>query len=251
MILDVSSTSFIKQNQEYTAMVQVVFSPKWFWGKDIFIDSIAAFVLILIAVFVTRYYRLKKSRNYLYFAISFYLIALSFLSKILINFTIYYQVLHTQVVGSMQYTQVILKSSEILSMSGLFFYRLLTLAGLFMLYSIYEKQSKANILLMAFFIITSVLFSNEGYYIFYILSFILLGIISNRYYQNYRNNKKKETRMLAASFGIITLSQLFFMIVNFRLYFYVVGEIIQLAGYIVLLITFIMVLSHGRKKNKG
>src|SRR3989344_5925755 len=116
-------------------MVQVVFSPKWFWGKDIFIDLIAAFVLILIAVFVTRYYRIKKSRNYLFFAISFYIIALSFLSKILINFTVYYQVLHTKVVGSIQYSQVLLKSSEVLAISGLVFYRILTLAGLFMLYS--------------------------------------------------------------------------------------------------------------------
>ena len=42
-----------------------------------------------------------------------------------------------------------------------------------------------------------------------------------------------------------------FQLFNFRLYFYVVGEAIQLAGYITLLATFIMVLSHGRKKNKG
>ena len=231
-------------------MVQLVFSPKWFWGKDIFIDSIAAFVLILIAVFVTRYYRIKKSRNYLYFAISFYLMALSFLSKILINFTIYYQVLHTQVIGSIQYTQIILKSSEILAISGLFFYRLLTLVGLFMLYSIYEKQSKANILLMAFFIITSVFFSKEEYYIFYILSFIFLGIISNRYYQNYKKNKKKETAMLAASFAVITLSQVLFIFVNFARYLYVAGEIMQLIGYVILLVTFVSVLKHGREKNK-
>ena len=159
--------------------------------------------------------------------------------------------LHTQVVGSIQYTQIILKSSEILAMSGLFFYRLLTLAGLFMLYSIYEKQSKANILLMAYFIITSVLFSNEQYYIFYILSFIFLGIISNRYYQNYRTNNKKEIRMLAASFAIITLSQVLFVFVDFTRHLYVAGEIIQLIGYIILLATFIMVLRHGRKKNKN
>ncbi len=231
-------------------MVQVVFSPKWFWGKDIFIDSISAFVLILIAVFVTRYYRINKSRNYLYFAISFYIIALSFLSKILINFTIYYQILHTQVIGSIQYTQTILRSSEILAISGLFFYRLLTLGGLFILYSIYEKQSKANILLMAFFIITSVFLSKEEYYIFYVLSFIFLGIISNRYYQNYKKNKKKETAMLAASFAVITLSQVPFILVSFTKHLYVVGEAMQLIGYIILLVTFVSVLKHGREKDK-
>lgn len=232
-------------------MVQVVFSPKWFWGKDIFIDAVALLVLLSIAVFATKYYRIKKSRNYLYLALSFYLIALSFFSKILINFTIYYQVLHTQVIGSIKYTQVILKSSEILAVSGLFFYRLFTLLGLFMLYSIYEKQSKANMFLMAYFVAISVFFSKEAYYIFYLTSFILLAIISNRYYQNYRKNREKASGTLAASFSVIALSQIFFMFVNFTKHFYVVGEAIQLIGYVVLLVAFITVLKHGREKNKG
>lgn len=232
-------------------MVQVVFSPKWFWGKDIFIDSIALIVLLLIAIFATKYYRIKKSKNYLYLALSFYLIALSFFSKILINFTIYYQVLHTQMIGSMEYTQLILKSSEILAVSGLFFYRLFTLLGLFMLYSIYERQSKANIILMIYFIIISIFFSKEEYYIFYLTSFIFLGVISNRYYQNYKKNKEKTSGLLASSFSVITLSQIFFMFVNFTKHFYVVGEAIQLIGYIILLVTFITVLKHGREKNKG
>lgn len=231
-------------------MVQVVFSPKWFWGKDIIIDSIALLVLLLIAIFATKYYRIKKSKNYLYLALSFYLIALSFFSKILINFTIYYQVLHTQVIGSIEYTQVILKSSEILAISGLFFYRLFTLLGLFLLYSIYEKQSKANIILMAYFMTISIFFSKEEYYIFYLTTFIFFGIISNRYYQNYRKNKEKTSGMLAASLSAITLSQVFFMSVKIAKYFYVAGEIIQLIGYIALLITFIMVLKHGREKDK-
>jgi len=232
-------------------MVQVVFSPKWFWGKDIFIDSIALLVLLCIAIFATKYYRIKKSRNYLYLALSFYLIALSFFSKILINFTIYYQVLHTQIIGSIEYTQVVLKSSEVLAFSGLFFYRLFTLLGLFALYSIYEKQSKANIILMSYFIIISTFLSTGEYYIFYLTCLIFLGVISNRYYQNYRKNKEKTSGMLAASFSVITLSQIFFMLVNFTKHFYVVAEAIQLLGYILLLVTFIMVLKHGREKNKS
>lgn len=232
-------------------MVQVVFSPKWFWGKDILIDSIALLVLLLIAVFAAKYYRIKKSKKHLYLALSFCLIALSFFSKILINFTIYYQVLHTQVIGSIKYTQVVLKSSEVLAVSGLFFYRLFTLLGLFLLYSIYEKQSKANIALMIYFIVISVFFSKEEYYIFYLTAFIILGVISNRFYQNYRKNKEKSSGMLAASFSVITLSQIFFMFVDFTKHFYVAGEAMQLIGYTLLLAAFITVLKHGREKNKG
>ncbi|MBI2541486.1 hypothetical protein HYV80_02145 [Candidatus Woesearchaeota archaeon] len=232
-------------------MVQVVFSPKWFWGKDIFIDSIALVVLLSIAIFATNFYRVKKSKNYLYLALSFYLIALSFFSKMLINFTIYYQVLHTRMIGSIEYSQVILKSSEILAVSGLFLYRLFTLLGFFMLYSIYEKQSKANIILVIYFTIISIFFSKEEYYIFYLTCLIFLGVISNRYYQNYRKNRKKTSGMLAASFSVIALSQIFFMFVKFTKHFYVVGEGIQLIGYILLLVTFITVLKHGREKDKS
>ena len=147
-------------------------------------------------------------------------------------------------------SQVVLKSSEILAVSGLFFYRLFTLLGLFVLYSIYEKQSKANIALMTYFIAISVFFSKEEYYIFYLTSLIFLGIISNRYYQNYKDNKENTSGMLATSFLIITLSQIFFIFANSAKHFYVVGEVIQLIGYIALLITFIRVLKHGREKDK-
>ena len=227
---------------------------EWFVGKDVFIDSIALVVLLLIAFFATRYYTLKKSRNYLFLALSFYSLALAFLSKILINFTISYRVLHTEVVGSMQYAQVITQSSEILEISGTLFYRLFTLFGLFLLYSIYEKQSKANVLMMVYLLAVAALFSKDQYplhYLFYLTCFLFFFIISNRYYQNYRENSEKTTKMLAVSFSVITLSQLLFMLRAFAKSFYVAGEIVQLIGYISLLATFIMVLKHGRKKNKN
>jgi hypothetical protein len=160
-------------------------------------------------------------------------------------------VLHTKVIGSMTYTQTILQSSEILSFSGLFLYRLFTLLGLYMLYSIYEKQSKANIVLLIYFIIVSIFFSKEEYYIFYLTCFILFAIISNRFYQNYGKNKEKASAMLAASFSVITISQAFFMLVNFTKHFYVAGEVVQLIGYVILLTAFVTVLRHGREKNKG
>ena len=59
--------------------------------------------------------------------------ALAFLSKILITFTINYKVLYTEAVRSMQYTTTIVKSSEVLSISGDLFYRIFTLVYTFLL----------------------------------------------------------------------------------------------------------------------
>ncbi|MEK6943479.1 MAG: hypothetical protein AABX00_05440 [Nanoarchaeota archaeon] len=227
---------------------------EWFFGKGIFIDSISLVVMLLIALSATKYYFVKKSRNYLFLALSFYSMALAFLSKILITFTINYKVLYTEAVRSMQYTTTIVKSSEVLSISGDLFYRIFTLVGLFLLYSIYEKQSKANIILMAYLLSLSALFTKDQYplyYLFYLTTFLFFGIISHRYYRNYRENKEKTTGMLAASFSIITLSQLLFLLKIASKSFYFAGEIVQLVGYTLLLVTFIMVLKHGRKKNKN
>jgi len=227
---------------------------EWFFGKDIFIDSISLVVLLLIAFFATKYYFVKKSRNYLFLALSFYSIALAFLCKILITFTINYRILHREVISSMQYTTTIVQSSEILLISGDLFYRLFTLIGLFLLYSIYERQSKANIILMTYLLALSALFTKDQYplyYLFYLTTFLFLGIITHRYYQNYKENRETTTGMLAASFCIITLSQLLFVLKVITKSFYFAGEIVQLIGYISLLATFIMVLKHGRKKNKN
>ena len=83
---------------------------------------------------------------------------------------------------------------------------------------------------------------------FHFLSFILLLLITYTYYKEYKKQKSPTTRLLAYSFAIITLSQLFFMFINLFDELYVIAEIVQLVGYIGLLITFIKVLRYGRKK---
>ncbi|MBI2101232.1 hypothetical protein HYT53_01350 [Candidatus Woesearchaeota archaeon] len=234
-------------------MVQFVFSPKWFWGKDIFIDAIGVFVLVLIAVFSTRYYKLNKNRNYLYLALSFYLISFSYLAKILTNFTVYSKVLETATIGLLIITYQKVRVSEILFFIGFFLYRLFALSGFYALYSVHEKQSKLSIFLMLYFMAIATYFSLSpfSYYVFYFASFILLSSITMHYYKRYKKNKYSATKFLAVSFGIIAISQIFFMFVGINLNIYVVAEIIQLIGYITLLAAFVMVLKHGREKNKG
>src|SRR3990167_7113339 len=172
-------------------MVQFVFSPKWFWGKDIFIDAIGVFVLVLIAVFSTRYYKLNRNKNYLYLALSFYLISFSYLAKILTNFTVYNKVLETATIGLFTITYQKIRVSEILFFIGFFLYRLFALSGFYALYSVHEKQSKLNIFLMLYFMAIATYFSLSpfSYYVFYFASFILLSSITMHYYRRYKRNK--------------------------------------------------------------
>jgi len=168
--------------------------------------------------------------------------------KIITNFTIYYHVLETRRIGFMTFTYNAVNSSHILFFVGFLMYRLLMLFGLYMLYSIYLKQQKSNIFLISYLIIISTYFSSSTYYLFHITSLFFLVIITYRYLKNYKKNRDSTTKLLAYSFGMITLSQVVFVFVAINTFLYVIAELIQLASYISLLITFIMVLRHGKKK---
>lgn len=231
-------------------MIELVFSPKWFYGKDIVIDIFSIIVLALISVFSIKSYKLnKKNKNYLWFGTSFITLGVSFLFKILTNFTIYYNVIDTKTLGFFTFTYKTIQTSDILFSIGFLCYMFLTLLGFFILYEIYQKKHlKQDILLILFFIIVISYFSTSKYFIFHLTSFLFLLLISTNYLENYHKKRKITSKLLALSFLIITLSQLIFIFVNLNKLFYVIAELIQLVGYILLLFTFIGVLKNAKKK---
>jgi len=232
-------------------MIELVYSPKWFYGKDIAIDVVSIFVLSLIAFFSMQYYKLnKRNKKHLFLSISFFLIALSFLFKIATNFTIYYRMLETRHFGFFTLTYSASKSSNVLFFIGFLMYRMLMLLGFYILYSIYIKQNKVNIFLIIYLILISTYFSRSAYYIFHLTAIILLIIVSFKYLKNYRKTKHNTNRWLLYSFVLIAVSQIIFVFIKIHAIFYVIAELIQLLGYIGLLITFIKVLKDGKKKRK-
>ena len=61
-------------------MIDIIYSPHWFYGKDIVIDVISILVLSLIGVFSIKYYRIsKKNKNYILQTSSFFVLASSFI----------------------------------------------------------------------------------------------------------------------------------------------------------------------------
>ncbi len=231
-------------------MIQLVYSPKWFYGKDIIIDLISVFALLLIAFFSAKYYSLKKNKNHLLLAISFVLMGLSFLFKAITNFTIYSNMLQTKQLGLIMLTYTTLKSSNLLFFIGFLMYRVLMLLGLYLLYSIYHKQDKANLILIIYLIMISTYFSRSAYYIFHMTALILLYIITSEYLKNFKRNKLPTNKWLASSFALITISQAIFIFIKIHTLLYVIAELVQLMGYAGLLITFIKVLKDGKKKGK-
>jgi hypothetical protein len=231
--------------------LELVYSPKWFYGRDIFIDIISTLVLILIIFFTTKAYFLTKKKNYFFFSASFFLIFLSLLGKILMNFTIYNEIVDTRHYGFATLTYEKIISSDNLYFAGFLCYRVFTLFGLYLLYSIYHKQSLGNTIFVFLLIILSMYYSHSSSFIFYFLTFILLVLISIQYFKKYKENRHSNTKLLIYSFSIIAISQLISIFIKTNLLFYVIAEVIQLIGYIILLFTFFRVLKYGKKEIKA
>jgi hypothetical protein len=101
---------------------------------------------------------------------------------------------------------------------------------------------------IAYLLIVSTYFTNSAYFMFHITALILLSFISYTFYRNCRKNKQKTSMLLFFGFLVITVSHLMSTFVIINPWIYVAAEITQLAGYLMLLIMFIMVLRHAKKK---
>lgn len=239
-------------------MALFIFSPRWFFGFDILIDIISLITLLLIAGFCYRNYRLDKERRlHLYLSLSFLALAASYFAKIATYVLIYYyrilmldkvefitQIAHASIQGT--------NTSIILFSLGVSLFRLIQLTGLYMLYSVYqERVSKSDIFLMigAMFLITY--FSYNSYFAYHVFALMLLIGIISKFYGIYQRNRLRNTLFVMSSFIIMALSQFLFIFEEWNPNFYVIAQTLQLAGYLLLLFTFITVVRHGKKKKQN
>ncbi|HHE36333.1 MAG TPA: hypothetical protein ENL16_00785 [Candidatus Woesearchaeota archaeon] len=227
-----------------------VYSPPWFYGKDIAIDILSAIVVLLIGVFSFKNFLLdKKNKRHFFLSCAFILLGLSFITKIVVNI-----LTHTQGWLSKQFWLSILGTEIIkpygfLSAIGFLLYALLTLFGFYILYVLSSKDELSmNYVIIAYFILVSTYFTRFTYFIIYITAFIFLFAITRRYFLCYNETKYKNTLCLGISFGVITLSQFVFIFTSSNHAIYVLAELIQLVGYLFLLYTFVMVLRNAKKK---
>jgi hypothetical protein len=222
----------------------------WFYGESIIIDSISIFVLILIAFFSIKYYQIKKSRQSLFLALAFIMLALSFGMEMFINSAVKFTLLDFTKQG---YGQLSLSSlSETASVVFIiyFIYHAITLIGYYLFYAAYDKQSVSNFMLVIYLIFALLFFSHESLMVFYLNSSVMLLLVTGQAFVRYQNRRYPATRFLVYGLGIITASQIASIFSAWDAKFYVMGEIIQLVGFMTLLVTFIAVLIYGRKKDE-
>jgi hypothetical protein len=222
-------------------MYQLGITPDWFQEIDTLFEAISILVTFFIGLTAYKFYRLTTEEKYKWFSVSFLLISFSYLFKILTNFFVYNeeQVRHT-LEG---YTYVVNYVHEYyyLEIFGTLAFRFLMLVGLFGLYYIITKsQDKKSIPLVLFLLFFTTIFSNVQYFAFHLTAALLLGLIVWQYYELCRQQKKTFTfcNPLVA-FSILFMSQIIFSLLFLTPKVYVIAEIVQLFGFLLLLYNYV------------
>jgi len=242
-------TSYLKEAQDMHDMMNVAYCPHWFYHKDIAIDLFSIITMLFVAYFAFRWYQVNtKNKKLMYLALGFFMISLSFIAKIFTNFRIYNTITKTSQVGLLSITYQTVQESHMLYFVGFFLFKLLMLGGLYILLTLYErKMSYSERIILLYLVIVSAVFSQQIFYLFHLTALLFLVLITTRFYANYKKQKSNAALLLTISFGILCLSQFIFIFTFLTLFCYVIAEMIQLAGYLLLFVTLFLVLRHGKK----
>jgi hypothetical protein len=235
-------------------MARFLFGPSEFFGIDVIFDILIFIFLISIGIITYKFFRLgTKKREYLFFSVSFFVLALSFLAKISTYSIIYFY-------NQLKLNQIdvlnAVASSTIQGMRGSYFffsagvaaYGFLMLLGLYLLYLVYQENKNLSdfvIIIICFFII--IVFSHNQYFALHITALMLFLLITYRYLHVYFSNQRNSTLFISLSFIILSISQGFFIFKDEFELAYLLGESFQLLGYLIFILVIFISFKRVRK----
>lgn len=228
-------------------MYQLFFTPDWFNGWDLIFEGISLIIAFLIAAYSWKVYRMSSEKKFMYFSLAFILISLGFLFKLITHGTLYYSslqkvadtVLMPLTKGGNYYRDLFYRTGFFLEMISM-------LLGWLLIFFISQKSRSrltkfyeiSQIGLFIYLVGLISFVSNFEYFVFYLTSSVILGIIVLNYYKNYLTTQSRNSYLVMNSFLLVLLSQFFFVFVFVWKELYVLGEIFLLIGFLSLLYTY-------------
>jgi len=217
--------------------ISLVFSPIWFFGYDSVLDLISFVITMLIGFYSYKIYKLTGKKNYFYLYLAFLLLSIALVVKSFANLSLYFDLLHRIGVRD---TRLFGYQMAALALFG---HVLLTLLGYITLIALTLKlKGKRIVSLLFFLVILTVLLAKNSFMFFHLISFALVLLyVTPYFYENYMNVKNVKALLVFLCFLFLSFSHLFLALVFYNNYLYVIGIILQMAGYLMLLINLLLV----------
>lgn len=228
-------------------MFRPYYTPIWFNGWDIVFESIIVLIALLIAAYSWKAYKLNKENRFAYFSLALLLIALGMGLKIITGSITYFDPAKDVALETLRpLAGEHLEFTPLLYRLGFFLQMVPVLGALLLIFFVSQKPRDrlhkyyelSQIALFAYLILLISVVSNFKYFVFYLTSAVLLGLITLNYYKNYLNSGNTNAFRVMVAFLIMLFANIFFVFVFLVEEFYVIAEVLLLTGFLVLLYTY-------------
>lgn len=229
-------------------MSELLFTLGRVYGIDSIIEFLIIIVCLMISIFSYKIYKILKIKNFEYFSLGFIFLAISFIFKILSNLTISHRI------AILDFNRILVITSQLEYMKLIQFisflsYKSFHILGLLFLFFITTKIKDRNEKLMfLYFGILVIIFSIPFNFIFNLTVMFLLAFVTLHFYNNYYENRLSNSLLVFIAFALLTISHLLLMFSNYSPLSYLFGEIITLAGFLVLLVNQITLKNEKKTK---
>lgn len=205
--------------------------PQWFFGIDIALEILFAFVAGLIAYYAFKIYRLGNQRESELLGAGFLLIAISYIVRALLNIFVLSE-------ASGGYRELSLARATMLGMLGIYIHFILFTAGLITLvYMTGKVKSERLYSLLLITTIILILMSNAPAVAFDIVSSVFVLYVFGYYIGEYPRHRNKKTLMIAGSFGLLFVGNALPLVLKSFGEAYVISHILELISYSLLFLT--------------
>ena len=226
-------------------MYRFVCVPKGFYWYGVAFDAISVIITLLIALYALKLYKFSGDKGHKYFSISFFLITISFIFKSLSNLVETSEAVVGQIAWSITVPE--LATHPPFFIGTYLAYRLFMLIGFLGIYSILYKIRGSGIWVALYLTLIVTIFSTATYLIFYTTTAVFLFWITRYYYNNYKRLRTAKSQMVLSAFAFIMVGQIIFLGISYKMHSYIIGETLQLLGYLLLLSSYIgLVVKNGK-----
>lgn len=208
--------------------------PNWFFGYDVVFQAMFVAVLLFVFFVGMKAYSFTKDSKFKYLALAFLAIAAAYGVHAFSNLTLYLK-LYDAVVRGVNIANLFYLVHILFSFLG---YGILLLLAM-------KVKSRRIVALILSLIGLFIIFSFQYYLKFHIVSLVLLLFIAWQFYENFKKKKTVNTGLLFVTFLLLTLAEVFFLLITQSGVFYVGAYVFQLIGYLVMLYFLVKVVRHG------
>ena len=224
-------------------MTLFIHSPSWFFGIDAVLQSVTVFVAIFLFFMSYKIYKILKEKSFLYFSAGFLSISLAYGIKIFADMFTYKNMggNFTPWINLVIYR---LSTLEFVNIFGHLAFRFLVLLGfLILLITLLKINDGRIIFLLMYFVFITSAFSAWSFLLFQTTLTVFAGVLGIYYLFHYIQNQKKLVLYSLMGFAFLFAAQVSLMFTYFfENQMFVVGHVLQAIGFIILFITYLMVL---------